>query len=498
MKPRAIQRAYSRGCQDLRQWTECGGHGIAVALGVTTMKTLAVRLFKLSTLSMTLTSLCLLAACGGGGFNSGHGESLAPGTSSNPQTLLDLQKLQNPQSSQYSQLESPIERDSFMNDLTEQTPTYSDEEIAKDAEDQYQKNLEKQREETKKREQKQSAQQDEQQGSVDDSQSANSDKTDHGAGYQPEKPSQPVTPAKPKKETQPAAPAPKPQPQQPAKPVEPAFPEEPQQPAQSETQKPAEATPAGGSFCNRLKVVTGKGEMDLKDLYNDDSQLAKSMPTAELESLRSEEKKNRFVCVLLPIAIRMEEVVYKQRREVIRLKAKQAQSIQLTSDEQKWLGQIKVNYNLKVDASYADLLARVDIIPLPLLLTMAALESGWGTSRAARELKNLFGMHGNPKTQPCKTGFDHACVRYFDTIGEGVAAYIELLNRGPYQQFREARAKMRAEGKPLESVALLKALAVKYNENPGPYIATVRQIMSKDNNFGQFVFREEQVEITKK
>ncbi|WP_246744439.1 glucosaminidase domain-containing protein, partial [Salmonella enterica] len=38
------------------------------------------------------------------------------------------------------------------------------------------------------------------------------------------------------------------------------------------------------------------------------------------------------------------------------------------------------------------LLERVDIIPTSMVATMAAAESGWGTSKLARSNNNLFGM----------------------------------------------------------------------------------------------------------
>lgn len=493
------------------------------------MKRLAARKTKFSLLTTALvTGSLLLSACQGGGFNTSAEATLRPSTSSDPKTALDLQKLQDPQAAQRTHLGTPVERDSFINDLTGQKPTYSDEEIAQDAEDQYQKELEKQREKKKKHEhQKQSGQPSEQQESDQQSEAKSeptgSDQNSDGSGYQPEKPSEPVAPPSSNPETsqKPQAPEakPQPQPQQPAPEVkkpeakkpEAKKPEQPKpkakkpepktetakptQPAKPAEQAPAPA-PASGNFCGRLKVATGRGEMDLRELYNDNSQLAKSMPTAELENLRSEDKKNRFVCALLPIAIRMEEVVYKQRREVLRLEKKQRDN-QLTSDDQKWLSQIKKDYNLTEQASFKDLLARVDIIPLPLLLSMAALESGWGTSKVARTLKNLFGMHGNPKSQAC--GYiGTVCVRKFDSISEGVSAYIQLLNRGPYQKFRDARAKLRAEGKALDSETLIAPLAVTYNENPAKYVRDVTTIMNRDNNFGQFVFREEQVEVSQK
>ena len=52
---------------------------------------------------------------------------------------------------------------------------------------------------------------------------------------------------------------------------------------------------------------------------------------------------------------------------------------------------------------------------------------------------------------------------------------------------------MRAEGKPLDSDQLLLNLSKKYNETPEKYVREVRDVMSKSNNFSQFIFKEEEV-----
>lgn len=247
-------------------------------------------------------------------------------------------------------------------------------------------------------------------------------------------------------------------------------------------------------FCEDLNVTSANGELDLSELYNEEEALPTSMPSKDLENSSSLEKKNKFVCILLPIAIRMNEEVFRQRLEVIRLAGKKKQGTTLMTEDQKWLDNMKIAYNLKVENSDADLLRRVDIIPLPLLLAQAALESGWGTSRAAGQLKNLFGMHA-AVGQPCEKGKGGAgaCVRKFKTLAEGVSAYIRLLNVGTYyEKFRESRNKMRVANDPLNSLKLLEALGG-YNETPKKYIQDVRELMIKHNKLTQFVFSEDEV-----
>lgn len=89
------------------------------------------------------------------------------------------------------------------------------------------------------------------------------------------------------------------------------------------------------------------------------------------------------------------------------------------------------------------LMEKVDIIPTKMVATMAAAESGWGTSKLARNNNNLFGMkcskrHCNSGSGKVK-GYQH-----FDSVQEGVTAYVENLNTHPaYKSFRKSRAQLR-------------------------------------------------------
>jgi Bax protein len=89
------------------------------------------------------------------------------------------------------------------------------------------------------------------------------------------------------------------------------------------------------------------------------------------------------------------------------------------------------------------LLERVDIIPGSMVATMAAAESGWGTSKLARSNNNLFGMKcvkGRCNNAPGKVkGYSQ-----FESVKDSVSAYVVNLNTHPaYSSFRKSRAQLR-------------------------------------------------------
>ena len=89
------------------------------------------------------------------------------------------------------------------------------------------------------------------------------------------------------------------------------------------------------------------------------------------------------------------------------------------------------------------LMEKVDIIPTNMVATMAAAESGWGTSKLARSNNNLFGMKCSKRhcnSEPGKVkGYLH-----YDSVEEGVNSYVTNLNTHPaYKSFRKSRAQLR-------------------------------------------------------
>jgi Bax protein len=104
------------------------------------------------------------------------------------------------------------------------------------------------------------------------------------------------------------------------------------------------------------------------------------------------------------------------------------------------------------------LLERVDIIPGSMVATMAAAESGWGTSKLARSNNNLFGMKcGSGK---CPTGNGKVKgYTHFDSVKESVEAYAVNLNTHPaYASFRKSRAQLRKTDQEVTASAMIHKL----------------------------------------
>jgi Bax protein len=111
---------------------------------------------------------------------------------------------------------------------------------------------------------------------------------------------------------------------------------------------------------------------------------------------------------------------------------------------------IDKKYRIKKDKSLSNYMKRIDIINEALVLSQAAVESAWGTSRFTKVANNLFGEWtwgkrgiipaGRPEGKKYK-------IRIFDTLLDSVEAYMLNLNRHhSYANYREARYKKHQAG----------------------------------------------------
>ncbi|MFK3659541.1 protein bax [Scandinavium sp. NPDC088450] len=104
------------------------------------------------------------------------------------------------------------------------------------------------------------------------------------------------------------------------------------------------------------------------------------------------------------------------------------------------------------------LMERVDIIPGSMVATMAAAESGWGTSKLARSNNNLFGMKCGRGKCPSGTGKVKG-YSHFDSVKESVEAYVVNLNTHPaYASFRKSRAQLRKTDQEVTASAMIHKL----------------------------------------
>ena len=129
---------------------------------------------------------------------------------------------------------------------------------------------------------------------------------------------------------------------------------------------------------------------------------------------------------------------------------------------------------------------RFERVPTEMIVAMAALESGWGTSRFAIEGNNLFGIRTYDKEVPHmllegRTKWKGWSVRVFNTKCQGVKFFVELLNNHhAYEDFRKLRNRMIAfnlELDPIQLVDTLKAYSttVDYSERVLYIVKSIRE-----------------------
>jgi Bax protein len=147
-----------------------------------------------------------------------------------------------------------------------------------------------------------------------------------------------------------------------------------------------------------------------------------------------------------------------------------------------WVTDLARSYKVKWSGKEWDaLLARVDTVPMLLVLAQAANESSWGRSRFAQEGNNLFGMwcyRPGCGMIPARreVGKTHEVAAY-STINASVRAYLHTINTvTAYVPLRKMRAGMRAKGRRLDAVRLAGGL-LRYSERGQDYVDEVRAMI---------------------
>lgn len=184
-------------------------------------------------------------------------------------------------------------------------------------------------------------------------------------------------------------------------------------------------------------------------------------------------RKSVFLKTVLPLILQVNEEIDQERSLLWRLRQKMDQGVSLRAAEKLWLQTMADRYAVE-DADVDVLLRKVDIIPPSLALAQAAEESGWGTSRYAREGNALFGEGAYSDGRPVQ-------VRTFENLLDAVRGYARNLNsHSAYRDFRNARNTMRQRGRPLDGHALA-GFILRYSERGENYIKSLRVIISANN-----------------
>ena len=206
----------------------------------------------------------------------------------------------------------------------------------------------------------------------------------------------------------------------------------------------------------------------------------------EVQKVPVEIKKELFYRALVPLILYANELILKERQELVTISEILRKGKRLNAKELSILQSIGQKYGLQeVDdpkERVVQLLERVDVIPPSLALGQTAYESGYGTSRFAVEGNALFGQwtfsgKGMKPEQQRKDKGNYGVAAYkwpFDSV----KSYMFNLNTHPaYQGLRNKRGALRKQGKKPTGLALSETLT-SYSEMGAEYIKTLKSIIT--------------------
>lgn len=199
-----------------------------------------------------------------------------------------------------------------------------------------------------------------------------------------------------------------------------------------------------------------------------------SLPS-DLKSLSAPQKKDLFLRSHLPLVLKANEIILQEREtlEAILCRYEKGGKGSLSCADQAFVQKMMTKYRLK-KWDLKELLKRVDILPPSLALGQSAVESGWGTSFAAREKNSTFGMTVRNR------------VLGYSSLQECVDSYIRNINANPaYKELREIRARLRHKGGSCFCSEALAEGLVRYSELGHLYIKKVKTII-RSNNLKRF------------
>ncbi len=187
----------------------------------------------------------------------------------------------------------------------------------------------------------------------------------------------------------------------------------------------------------------------------------------------SPDRKQSFVNILLPLITEQNQRILKDRGFVKDFFDKYPNSqsdVKISPSDYTRLLEIAKNYKVGSVFDKKEYLDKIDTIPASLVLSQAALESGWGTSRVSLASNNLFGQ----KSFGQKNNFTaRDQVRYaaFDSIGDAVKSYMTNLNsHEAYKDFRKKRADSKRKNLEFTGLKAAKTL-INYSEVGKDYTA---------------------------
>lgn len=175
-----------------------------------------------------------------------------------------------------------------------------------------------------------------------------------------------------------------------------------------------------------------------------------SVPVDFNRSKFDDERPALFTEMMLPVIMKANKAVLNERAEIERLQSKFDARTPFLPQEAAWLENTAKKYDIDFDAedlalSFRTLLLHVDSVPPSLLLAMAAEDSGFATSRYAREYNAVFHARnwdgGGVAADEKDSDGASWRINTYPTLYDAVSARIVWLNSGVrFSSFWDDRA----------------------------------------------------------
>ena len=198
--------------------------------------------------------------------------------------------------------------------------------------------------------------------------------------------------------------------------------------------------------------------------------------------------KQDFVKTLLPLISYENQKILLERKKLFNIQAVLINEKTLTNRDLFYLKKIAKKYKIKTNNKHKidlvnELLVFVDIIPNSIVLAQAANESGWGSSRFAKEYNALFGEYTYDFSKgvvPLKReeGKKHL-VKAFSSYNNSIESYFKNINTHyAYEKFRLTRKQMRDKNN-FSNINLLVERLNTYAEDDN-YVETISSIIESN------------------
>ena len=191
----------------------------------------------------------------------------------------------------------------------------------------------------------------------------------------------------------------------------------------------------------------------------------------DFAKVKGKSKKQIFIDTLIPTIEKIRARVEADKQYVISLIEKEV----LTEEEKLYFNEMFTKYKVK-SKSKNELVHKMVVPPTSFILGQASLESGWGSSKLAREGNNLFAIRSTLKDKE-KTVYlgPNQFYKKYETLEDSLMDYIMTLSRhSSYSNLRKAIN----DGE--KTMVLVKHLG-NYSEVKNIYEQRLTQIITKNN-----------------